>query len=194
MRKRTPCCKKVYVSSTDSRSIKVWISENLALPALSTQPNKALLCVHDPQLKYVTSVKKVNVACFNSFPMKCSSTIVTVSATALHARLLPAIRHSGTKTHATAMQTGFLHSQTKWDYFLPLRLFQVSIHVMSQPCSSAYCTSVHPGEKNHNIIRTRVSRLVSPTGLRACTLFPLFILPCEHVFVKEKWIVCWAVV
>lgn len=31
----------------------------------------------------------------------------------LHACLLPAIRHSGTKTYATAMQTGFLHSQRK---------------------------------------------------------------------------------
>ena len=28
-------------------------------------------------------------------------------------RLLPAIRHTDTKTHATAMQTGFLHFQTK---------------------------------------------------------------------------------
>lgn len=73
--------------------------------------------MHDPKLKYVTSVKKVNVACFNSFPVKCSSTIVMVSATACTHISLPAIRHSGTKTHATAMQTGFLHSQTKWDYF-----------------------------------------------------------------------------
>lgn len=83
--------------------------------------------------------KKVNVACFNSYPMKCSSSDCYGSSDSLlHARLPPAMRRSGTKTHATAMQTGFLHSQTKWDYFLPLRLFQASVSC----CVSAVLRSI----------------------------------------------------
>lgn len=72
--------------------------------------------------------EKINVACFNLVQVDCSA-----FRNSLHSRLLPAIRQSGTKTHVTAMQTGFLHSQTKWDYFLLLRLFRASVHVVSQP-------------------------------------------------------------
>lgn len=52
------------------------------------------------------------------------------------------------------------------------------------------CTSKE-GEKkkkNHNIIRTGVNCLFSPTGLRVCSLF---ILPLNMYLCQQKWIVCW---
>lgn len=126
--------------------------------------------------------KKVNVACFNSCPMKCSSSDCYGSSDSLlHARL-PAchetLRHKDAR-HSHANRISTLSDK--------MRLFSAIEIIPGERscCVSAvlksilhFCTSKKKKRKKiHDIIGREVNCLFSPTGLRACSLFTLFIPP-----------------
>lgn len=103
----------------------------------------------------------------------------------LHARLLACHetrRHKDTRrSHANRILTLPDKMRLFFSSFLffffsfsPLRLFQASFTVASQSCMRrSYCSCVHPGQIEINMIRMKINWLVSPAGLRASLHYSL---------------------
>lgn len=144
--------------------------------------------------------KKVNVARFNLVPSETFQRDCYGFSDRLHARLLAChktrrhkdTRHSHAKgifTLPDKMRLFFCHS----DY--SSRAFVLCLSPTQAHIALLYCIHPRKIKNNHNIIRTGVNCLISPTGPKGCSLFTLFTLSSLVCFCAgEKWIVCWAVV
>lgn len=127
--------------------------------------------------------KKVNVERFNSFPVKCSSTIVMVSATRLLA-CHKTRRHKDTRrSHANRIFT----LPDKMRLFFAIEIIPgKSVHVVSQPCSSAYCTSVHPRKKKDKKSYYNKNGSQLPCITYRAEGLLITHSPSEHVFVPAE--------